>query len=127
VRDRARRGDHKARDDGQDGRERRCAEQRQRDRAAGRPLTAAERLSQQRRGQVAAGADGLRRALPEHGARAEADDRHQRRERRDDADRVQHRRPRGLRVRHGEEPHQDVRQAGGADEDRQAGRDDQQR
>ena len=55
-----------------------------------RPVTAAERLRQQRRGEVAALADRLGRALAEHGAGAEADDRHHRRERRDDADRVEH-------------------------------------
>ena len=59
VRDRARRRDHEAGDDREDRREGRGREQRERDVAARGPLAAAEALRQQRRGQVAALADGL--------------------------------------------------------------------
>jgi hypothetical protein len=88
---------------------------------------AAERLRQQRGREGAALADGLRCALAEDGARAEADDRHHRRERGDDPDRVEHGLARRVGVGDGEEARQDVRQPGGADEDRQAGRDHQDR
>ena len=81
---------------------------------------AAERLRQQRRGQVAALADGL--AAPSPARRgAEADHGHS-------TVNIAIRRSSSTTdgappcVGHGEEAHQDVRQAGGADEDRQPGR-----
>ena len=66
-------------------------------------------------------------AAAEDRARAEADDRHQHGEDADEADRPHHGLARRLAVRHGEEAHQDVRQPGRADEDRQPGGDDERR
>jgi hypothetical protein len=111
VRDRARRRDDEAGHHRQDGREGRGREQRQGDVAAGGALAAAEALREQRRGQVAALADGLLGAAAQDRAGPEAHHGHERGEDGDDADRPHHRDPRGLRVGHGEEAHEDVRQA----------------
>ena len=75
---------------------------------------------QVRRREVAAGAGGLHALLAQERARAEADERRQQVEEADDEHRPDDRRARGLGVRDGEEPHQDVRQAGRAEHEREA-------
>ena len=78
---------------------------------------------QVRRREVAALARGLDAALPEERARAEADERRQQVEEADHEHRPDDRAARGLGVRDGEEPHQDVRQARRAEHEREPERD----
>ena len=115
---------HEPRDDREDRRERDARDHGEEQVAAERPVAAAELLrAQVRRREVAAGAGRLHAALAQHGARAEADERRQQVEEADDEHRPDDRAARGLRVRHGEEAHQDVRQAGRAEHEREAERD----
>ena len=118
---------HEAGDHGQDRRERDAGDDGQEQVAAERALAAAEERGEVRRGEVAAGARGLDAALAQERARAEADERRQQVEEADDEHRPHHRRARRLGVGHGEEAHQDVRQAGGAEHEREAERDGVQR
>ena len=60
---------------------------------------------------------------PDEHHRAEAEHERHQVEEADEARRVEHRAPRGARVGHGVEAHQDVRQAGGAEHQREAERD----
>ena len=90
--------------------------------AAERAGAAAELLREVRRGEVAARTGRLDTLLAHHGARAEADERREDVERADDEHRVDDRPARRLGVGHGEEPHEDVRQARGAEDEREAER-----
>ena len=119
---RARRRDHQARHHREDRGERHRGDDRQEQVAADGAGAAAELLGQQRRGQVAARARGLLAAVAEDRPRAEAEERGHHVEGADQGHRPHHRRARGLGVGHGEEPHQDVRQARGAEHQRQAER-----
>ena len=127
MRDRAGGREHQAGDDREDRREGDAGDHGQEQVTAERALAAAEELRQVRRREVAALAGRLHALLAQERARAEADERRQQVEEADQEHRPHHRRARGLGVGHGEEAHQDVRQAGGAEHERQTERDRVQR
>ena len=83
---------------------------------------AADDLGQQRRRHVAAGVDRANRVLADQHHGAKPEDERQQIEEPDERRRVGHRLARGLRIGHGVEAHQDVRQAGRAEHQRQAER-----
>ena len=116
VRDAGARGQRQPGDHREDRRERDRRDHRQQDRAAGGAGSATDGLGQQRRGEVAAGGRGPLVVLVVQQRRGtEAEHQREQVERADQADRPQHRLPGVPRGRHRVEADQDVRQAGGAE------------
>ena len=112
MRQRRRAGQRQARDDGEDrGEGHRGDESEER--------LAAHRLRQQRRRHVAARIDPANRRLAHEHHGAEAEDEREQVERADHRGGVGHRDARRVRIRHGIEAHQDVRQPRGAEHQRQ--------